>query len=74
MNNACNKARFNNWAEANERLKDIQSRKQEYKKYKIPSRVYKCPLCNGFHLTSKEKRDNLVPLENYHPKWLQLIK
>lgn len=74
MSNACGKARFSTWNEAYERLKEIQARGKEHRKYNIPTRVYKCQACRGFHLTSKERREKTIPLEEYNPKWLKLIK
>lgn len=73
MINACNKARFSTWTEANERLKEIRSRHVEQKKYRIPNRVYQCTQCNGFHLTSKEERPKSVSLENPNPGWAKLL-
>lgn len=73
MNNACNKARFSTWAEANERLKEIRSRHLVKTKYRIPNRVYQCPKCNGFHLTSKEERHEEITIENPHPGWAKLL-
>jgi len=43
------KRRFDNDADAQAALKRINPAR----KLKKPARVYKCPVCNGYHLTSQ---------------------
>ncbi|MCA9343589.1 hypothetical protein KC947_01395 [Candidatus Saccharibacteria bacterium] len=49
--NCKNKTRYSNDASAQEALKRINQNKTLGK----PRRVYKCPVCNGWHLSSKAK-------------------
>jgi hypothetical protein len=46
------KVRFANQAAAQAAIKKINPIKRLGK----PSRVYKCPVCSGYHLTSSSKR------------------
>lgn len=50
----CKKETYATEADARFRLKTIRSRNT--KSSKIPIRIYECPDCSGWHLTSKEDR------------------
>lgn len=49
--NCKNKVRYSSDAAAQSAIKKINSSKKLGK----PRRVYKCPFCNGWHLSSKSK-------------------
>jgi hypothetical protein len=66
----CNKAKFRTKADAVKRVKEITSLGGEHRK---PKRVYKCPICRAYHLTSKPKRKKQIPLDSYNPAWSKLI-
>lgn len=50
----CSKETYATEADARFRLKTIRNRNT--KSSKIPIRIYECPNCSGWHLTSKEDR------------------
>jgi uncharacterized protein YlaI len=66
----CDKARFETKSDAISRVKEIKTTRGDHRK---PNRVYFCPDCKGYHLTSKAKRGKLIPLEKYHPGWAKLL-
>ena len=67
---SCEKAKFRTKADAVKRVKEINSLGDEYRR---PKRVYKCPICRAYHLTSKPKRKKQTPLDSYNPAWSKLI-
>lgn len=46
----CLKARYRDWLEAQVELQNIAA---HGKGARLPARVYRCPFCAGWHLTSK---------------------
>jgi len=47
----CEKARFDTKQQAKWRLREIRHSNKKSQK-RTPKRVYKCPLCQGWHLTA----------------------
>lgn len=53
-NGACRtKRRYRSWNEAQDALTQIRRKDRKQK----PVRVYDCPQCHGYHLTSKPEQD-----------------
>ena len=67
----CNKQQFNK----KEALTVLNHCKNEHRK---ECRIYECPICNTWHLTSKEEHEERVVLELaelvYAEKWKSLQK
>lgn len=51
----CNKTKFITKAVARQRMSEIQSEKR--KREKTPLRIYECPDCGFFHMTSRPMRE-----------------
>jgi hypothetical protein len=58
-----NKGRYATWEDANRHLGNINKCDSRIKK---PIRVYECPFCNGFHLTSREDFVKPHPIKHTH--------
>lgn len=53
----CKKVKYNSFQEAFIILKQIKSDPNYKKKEKKENRIYKCPLCSGYHITSISQQE-----------------
>lgn len=56
---ACEKISFDSFLEAQKVVNHAQGRKNNRRRaQKVPKRVYRCPDCGKFHLTSKKNKEH----------------
>ncbi|CAK0774890.1 hypothetical protein CCP3SC15_5040001 [Gammaproteobacteria bacterium] len=53
----CQGKRCMSFREAHQLINDVKSRNQRNHSKKIPKRVYRCPMCGTYHVTSQQLTD-----------------
>lgn len=64
-----NKVRYRDEAAAREGLADCRNRNRD----RVPERYYKCPHCDGYHLTSQYHRTGTDAKKVWNPGFLRFL-